>query len=89
MVVVQQGVEADGVVSGQVAVDRCIAERQQLAVVAVAAGDPWLLADALPPFIGAGRPVAGAPAAAALPAQGIDVTASAEETPEQGQLLFG
>jgi hypothetical protein len=46
MVVLQQGVEADGVVSGQMAVDRCIAEGQQLPVVAVAAGDLWLLAEA-------------------------------------------
>ena len=46
MVVVQQGVEGDGVVSGQMGVDRCIAEGQQLPVVSVAAGDPWLLADA-------------------------------------------
>jgi hypothetical protein len=34
-VVLQQGVEAEGVVSGQMAVDRCIAEGPQLAVVVV------------------------------------------------------
>ena len=89
MVVFQQGVEAEGVVSGQMAIDRFIAERQQLPVLAIAAGHPRLFADALPPFIGAGRRVAGAPAAAALPAQGIDVVAAAEETLEQGQLLLG
>ena len=75
MVVFQQGVEAEGVVSGQMAIDRFIPERQQLPVFAIAAGHPWLFADVLPPLIGAGR--------------GIDVPAAAEETPEQGKLLFG
>ena len=59
MVVFQQGVEANGVVSGQMAIDRFIPERQQLPVLPIAAG------------------------------RGKDVAAAAEETPEQGQLLFG
>ena len=74
-------------VSGQMAIDRRIAEGQQLPVVAVAAGDPWLLADAWAPLIGAGRCIARAPAAVALPAQGVDVVMTAEQAPEQGYLL--
>ena len=87
MVVLQQGVETDGVLAGQMAIDRRIAEGLQLPVVAVAAGDPWLLAEAWPPLIGAGRRIARAPAAA-LPAQGLDVVTAAEETPEQRHLLL-
>jgi hypothetical protein len=74
--------------AGQVAVDRCIAEGQQLAVVAVAAGDPWLLADAWAPRIGAGRCIARALVAVALPAQGLDVVTTAEQAPEQRHLLL-
>jgi len=45
-VVLQQGVEAEGMVAGQMAVDRRIGEGRQLPVMAVAAADPGLLADA-------------------------------------------
>ena len=38
MVVFQQGVEANGVVSGQMAIDRFIPYGQQLPVLAIAAG---------------------------------------------------
>jgi hypothetical protein len=61
MVVFQQGVEANGVVSGQMAIDRCIAEWQQLPVLAIAAGHPRFFADALPPPIGAGRGISERP----------------------------
>ena len=87
-VVLQQGVEAKRVFAGQMAVDRFIRYGQQLPVAAIAAGHTWLLADPRLPFIRAGRRIARSPAGPALPAQGVDVVTTAEQTPEQGHLLL-
>ena len=54
-VIAQERVDADGLFSGQMVVDHLIGHRQQLALVAVTAFHPGLVADAGLPLVTANR----------------------------------
>ena len=86
-VVLQQRIDADRVLAGQVVVDHRIRQRDQRAVAAVPALDARLLADTGPPLVGAGRRVARLARGLALPADRVDIGAAAEQPAKQCHLL--
>ncbi len=88
-VVFEQRIHTDGVLAGQMVVDRRIGQRDQQAVGAVTAFDARLLAHPSKPFIGTGRGVARFARGLAFPANRIDIGAPTERPAEQGHLLGG
>ena len=88
-VVGQEGVDTDGMLSGQVTVDDPVGQRNQRAIGALGAFDAWLFADARTPLVRAGRGIAGLAGGLAFPAHRVDVRSSAEEATKKGDLLGG
>lgn len=54
-VIAQERIDADGLLSSQMVIDHLIGHRQQLALAAVTAFDPGLVADTGLPLVTAGR----------------------------------
>ena len=53
-VILQQGVDPNGMITGQMAEDHLVRYRKQQAVTTIRAFDPRLRADTHPPLVGAG-----------------------------------
>ena len=81
-VIVQQGINTDGELAGQVVIDDGIGQRDQHAMLAVCAFDAPLVAHASAPFVGAGRRIARLAGGLTLPADWVDVVSAAEQTTE-------
>ena len=87
-VISEERVDANGLFSGEMIVEDLVGDRQELPLGAIAAFDPGLVADTRPPLVAAGRSIAGG-AFRRLPAQGVDVLPSLEETTEKGDFFLG
>ena len=66
-----------------------VIDGQQFPMGAVRASDAGFLADAADPFVATGGQVAGTTCAPALEAFRIDIVATAEERPEEGDFFRG
>ena len=88
-VALQQRIDADCVLTGQMVVDHRIGQWQQHALGAIATLDARLLTDARAPLVGAGRGVARLAAGLAFPADRIHIGAAAKQLAEQRHLLVG
>lgn len=90
----QHGVQTDNIPPlcispGQVTVDGCVIQWAQHAVRAFGAGHTPFLTQAGLPFVGADRAVAAFLRLFAVPAQGVDVGAAAEQGAKQANFLGG
>lgn len=87
-VVLQQGIDADGVAAGEVVVEGLIGQWDQQPMMAIGALDPRLLADARTPFVSTRGRIAGL-ARFAFPAHRVDVRATAEQAAKERDLVVG
>lgn len=87
-IIFEQRIDTDHYRACQMAKDDVVGHLQQLALVAVAAFDPWFLADPRTPLVRAGRCIAGL-AAFAFPAQRVDVGTASEQATKEGELATG
>ena len=90
----QHGVQTDNIPPlcispGQVTVDGCVIQWAQHAVRAFGAGHTPFLTQAGLPFVGADRAVAAFLRLFAMPAQGVDIGAAAEQGAKQANFLGG
>ena len=76
-----------GIPSRQVPADDVVGDWKETAIGALRALDPWLLADAPHPLIGAGGCVPAFAGLAALESPRIDVRSTAKERTEEGNLF--
>lgn len=86
-IVRQHGINADGVPSSQMPLDYLVTHGKKGLIGADTALDTRFPADSRPPFIRAGRRVAGPACACAFPALCEDILASPEQGAEQGDFL--
>jgi hypothetical protein len=69
-------------------IDHLVGYRQQQALIAIAAFDPWLVTHACPPLIAAGGRIA-CPPLGRLPADWINILPPSKQAPKQCDLFCG
>jgi len=88
-VVLQQRVNTDRVVTGQVGEDGSVRKRDQRAIRAVSALDSWLLANSSAPLVRTGQCVTRLAGRPALPAHGVDIRATPKPPAKECHFRLG
>ncbi|MFO1206301.1 MAG: hypothetical protein U1E63_11330 [Burkholderiales bacterium] len=89
VVVLQQRIDTDRVVTGQVGVDGSVRERDQRAIPTVSALDSGLLAHSSAPLVRTGRCVTRLAGRLALPTHGVDIRATPKPPAKECHFRLG